>query len=480
MSKISALNKFFPTGEFQDVFISGVTDDSRCVLPGYIFIARMGVTCHGLEFADEAIASGAIGILSDKPCSNNANFPYIYDKDLKAKTVPFLFEFYDLEQQDFIFFGVTGSNGKTSTTYLAHQLARKLKQNSCCIGTLGAIVNDELYQTKGNTTPGVCELFSILAMVNTSNETFVFLELSSHALYQKRLEGLTFFQTILLNIQSDHLDYHKSLERYAQAKLMLLDIPCRYPTIINIDCKSIQANLDISQSDYEYSPFSSNSATAIFYADISSDDSSASKIVLNYPTFTATLNSELFPKFNLLNLASAVALLHQYLDREMLEDLQSDEIQLPPGRSQLIKSNNGNIFIDFAHDDTSMENILTELQMDGLEIVLIFGCGGERDRSKRPKMMKVANSFAFHTIFTSDNSRGELFSFILGDATEGQIYPNMQVIEDREEAIKTGLKKLKKGRLLVILGKGHETFIEIDKRKIPFNDYDCVMNNLSV
>ena len=478
MNKSIIVSSFFNASKLVDHQINHVTDDSREVHQGSLFVARKGVNSHGISFIEEALSNGATCIISDKPKSIVLNIPFIYEQNLEKVLLSFLCKFYNLNLKKFLFHGVTGTNGKTSTAFMAHHIIRKLDRPSCFIGTIGTIINDELRSTKGNSTPGIFELFTILDSIQANQKTFIFLELSSHALDQDRLLDLPFVQTILVNIESDHLDYHLSLENYIKTKLSLLDVPSQNLPIVNIDSSLVKSNLDFNGNAEKLNFLSHQDSSVPFAYKIIFNSLSMSSISFNYPDINIEINTSLYPYFNIENLAFAIALISKSITSKDLQSLQKLEIPLPPGRSEVLELDNGQVFIDFAHDPQAIRNILSALKESYDEIVLVFGCGGERDKSKRPHMMKAASEFSNVIFFTSDNSRNELFSSIAKDAMEGCDTANVEVIEDREEAIKSGLKLLNNNNILVILGKGHEIFLEVEGKKIPFNDRECVLRNV--
>ena len=193
MNKTSIVRSFYETDICDDIKISSVSDDSRDVKEGALFFARKGSSSHGVNFINEAVKNGAACIISDQPKPSNINIPFIRVKNLEHSLVSFLFKFYDLNPDNFLFHGVTGTNGKTSTAFMSHQILQKLGKASLYIGTLGAVIQDELVHTKGNTTPGIFELFKILKLTDKNKKNFILLELSSHALDQNRLLDLEFF-----------------------------------------------------------------------------------------------------------------------------------------------------------------------------------------------------------------------------------------------------------------------------------------------
>ena len=481
MNKLSLIKPFIKTDVFDQCTITSITDDSRDVQINSLFVARQGAGMHGKEFVKDAVKKGASCVISDQIIHHEIDIPIYYIDELEDLITKILFSFYNLSESDFIFFGVTGTNGKTTTAFMAHNILRELQRPSVYMGTLGAILNDDLVETKGNTTPGIFELFKILKDCKFQQKTYVFLEISSHALTQKRLSNLVFSQTLLLNIQSDHLDYHKTETNYINAKLSITDLNNKNPTIILID--QMQDTLP-SLSDDQKKQLSKSrllsaaNPSAAFKYFIEYNPEGHSKISLNFPNFSLEISVLLFLKFNIENYISAIALISEHVSPNDLKKTSKKAIKLPKGRGEILSLKQGKVLIDFAHDPQSMKNILFELNNYYVEIILVFGCGGDRDKSKRPKMMQVAQNFSNKVFFTSDNNRYESFPSIVSDAMNGNNHMDTEIIEDRQEAIAAALRCLTKENILVILGKGHETFIDILGSKVPFNDRDCVLKIL--
>jgi UDP-N-acetylmuramoyl-L-alanyl-D-glutamate--2,6-diaminopimelate ligase len=478
MNSISSVSSYFNFACNIEQDILGITDDSRDVKNGYLFVARAGINSHGIKFIEDAISNGALCILSDQPKPNGVKIPFISSKNLESLLIRFLFNFYGLEEDNFLVHGVTGTNGKTSTAFMAHQIIRKLKKPSCYIGTLGAILNDELISTKGNTTPGIFELFELLDTIPSNEETFIFLEVSSHALEQERLLSLPFHQTMLLNIKSDHLDYHRSLEQYIKAKLSIFNLHSASTPMAFIDSSLVASNLNTSEHKERIQFISAQDSSAPYYFKTKFTNNGLSTISFQLLNCSFSVEISLFPQFNLDNFACAIALISNSISNNELEAIEYSDITLPPGRSELLQLDRGHVFIDFAHDPDAMENILSALSQSYSDILLIFGCGGERDKEKRPKMMEVAENYAKKIIFTSDNNRGETFQRIVKDATGTSKFKNLTVIQSRQDAIMQGLASLTNQNILVILGKGHERTMEEGGNKIPFNDRECVLSSI--
>ena len=481
MNKLPFIKPLIKTNVFDECFISSITDNSKDVQKNSLFVARQGAGSHGKEFIKEAVKKGASCIISDQELNEEIDIPIYYINNLEDIVIEILFRFHELSEDDFIFHGVTGTNGKTTTAFMAHNIMRELQKPSIYIGTLGAIINDDLKQTKGNTTPGIFELFEILQACTTKQKTYVFLEISSHALVQKRLCNLLFLQTIILNIQSDHLDYHKTEKNYINAKLSIANLNTQKPTIISIDqIQDLLPRLSKVQKEQlaKAQFLSSKNPSAPFKYSFDYNPEGSSKIDLNFPSLALEASVTLFLKFNIENYIAAIALISEHVELNDLNNTNRDDIKLPQGRGEILRLKKGKILIDYAHDQQSMQNILSELDGYHNDIILVFGCGGDRDKSKRSKMMKVAQDFSNKVFFTSDNNRYEPFSVIASDAMNESDQAGVEIIEDRKKAINSALQHLTKENILVILGKGHETSMEISGKKIPFNDRDCVLEIL--
>ena len=403
MNKLSIIKPFINTNVFDGLFISSIADDSRDIQENSIFIARQGVDSHGNEFIRDAIQKGASCIITDQKLDEEVDIPIHCLENLEDKILEILFSFYGLSEDDFIFHGVTGTNGKTTTAFMAHNIIRALKKPSVYIGTLGAIINDDLLETKGNTTPGIFEIFQILQTCKFQQETYIFIEISSHALAQKRLGKLPFSRTLLLNIQSDHLDYHKTESNYINAKLSITELNNKNPSIILIDkIQDLLKNFsDDQKKQLSKSQFlSSTDTSAALKYSLEYNPNGRSNIKLSFPNLCLDAQISLFLKFNVENYISAIALISDQISLDEFESIRSNTIKLPQGRGEILRLREGNVLIDFAHDHQSIQNILSELANYYDEIILVFGCGGDRDRSKRSKMMKVAQDFASKVFFT--------------------------------------------------------------------------------
>ncbi len=562
----------FPKG----IKISHATNDSKKVKKNSIFFGLQGTQAHGSKYINEALKLGASIVVHDDPkykADKNANIFYLEDLE-KIDFYEFLNQLYFYENNEpkrdygmdiVTISGITGTNGKTTTAMLCHQIVQTEKgSDSIYIGTLGASYNNGEFFTSfsRNTTPNIFEFFEIITFFENKHKFFnhgdgkdihIFLEVSSHALDQNRLKNVPFANAAILNIEHDHIDYHKDLESYVDAKFKIrqqnitrvfyresdrptvfvnIDSPEVYKkieTIINNEqqlkpkwdyhdeCFYTVSNNELKRADFKYEILNSNSKET--EVKFSLGDHSVIKFKTN-----------LFLDFNITNLIFAILLTRHSLilfhredlsttngfDEVLLPDktreqIKGDQFQvvkydaywnfylkgiafeldfenhqdnfalnlkMPKGRSELLdKLENNipvNIIIDYAHNPDAFETFLSATKDYFENLITVFGCGGNRDKLKRPDMLKKAIKYSSQVVFTSDNSRDEEFKKILKDASEGNNLDNVIAIEDRKEAIIHASKLLKDKDCLVILGKGHEETQEINGKITHFSDYEVV------
>jgi UDP-N-acetylmuramoyl-L-alanyl-D-glutamate--2,6-diaminopimelate ligase len=425
--------------------ISGVALNSNLVRENYIFVAISGGTKHGNDFILDAIKNGACLVLTDIKLETQDIVPVIVIPDLKVKLDLLANNIYPLAKNQQIL-AITGTNGKTSIAHFLSQTLTKLGKKTLNIGTLSHSL----------TTP---DIFSLYHELHNFDGDCVILEVSSHALIQGRTKGLEFMVAIWSNLSQDHLDYHQTIESYLQAKLLITQ----------------QAKYGIFNADDESYPH--------FAAKLPHDSYSLSELDFTAKDFGFLLNIDniifelnLLGKFNLSNiLATYKTLLHLgFTKLEVLEQFAT--LNSPLGRMQ--KTPNFDIFIDFAHTPDGLQNALTTLRehIKNKDITLVFGCGGERDKTKRALMGKVANDLVDRIILTSDNPRGESPQVIIDDIILG-INKEYEVIIDRKLAIIASLED-RTNNIILIAGKGHENYQIIDNERLIFNDMQVVLDLL--
>lgn len=439
--------------------------DSRKVKKGDIFLALKGVNIDGHSYIDEAIRNGARKIIAEY---GEYTIPYEIVDDTRAYLIKYLKENIYEKIKDLCFIGITGTNGKTTAAYLLYEALRMLNIKSAYIGTIGFYLNGKEKELN-NTTPDIYDLYEMLLEAKEKGCTHIVMEVSSHALYYNRVETLNFDYAIFTNLTRDHLDFHKTLELYALEKQKLFKkLKPNGKAIINIDDK---------YSTY----FTLKENQNIFYGFTNSnykiDDY---KLFLNKTIFTVkekeNINYEttLIGKYNIYNLLACIAVL-----KEMgFSNLQEIVLKLKPpiGRMDKIMYNDNIIIVDYAHTPDAVEKVLQNVNelTDG-NIYTIIGCGGNRDKTKRPIMASIATKNSSYVIFTNDNPRDEEPIDIIKDMTKDIKNNNYEICLDRKEAIKKGMQLLKKNDILLVLGKGHENYQIIKGEKKYFDDKQIIL-----
>jgi len=467
----------FPKG----IKISHATNTSKKAKKDSIFFGLKGTKDHGSKYIDEAIKLGAsIAVHNDEDYKYNSECVF-YIKDLedpikgsKTKIYQFLETLYQMPR-DFkpAYYGFTGTNGKSSAAFLCHQLIRKIKPNSLYVGTLGFQYNNEEFNStiSSKTTPDIFELFEIFSICKF-NISYISIEVSSHALDQDRLKDIRFLYSAILNIEIDHLDYHKNINEYAKAKFKILNMTNGDVAVndqISIKHKDYLDNYD---GPFKLISVGDNDLSDITFNILESDIYKTKFTITNGDTVEYT--SSLFPKFNVNNLV--FALLPMMKDPFFLTDNINDLsfLKLPKGRTEIIAGLDANIIIDYAHNPNGIKFFLESIKDYFDNLIVVLGCGGNRDKSKRSDMLKIAIENSKKVIFTSDNPRNESFDSIYSDASRGNNIDNVKDIEDRKKAIIYGSKLIGDNDCLVILGKGHEETQEVNGKFIHFSDHEVV------
>ena len=466
---MSILNiDFIPTKN-----ISAITDFSKDVKKDSIF-ALDGVNKHGTSYIDEVISKDPMLIVhnnKDYECDYSNVF---FVEDLTEKLLPFLCEYYQIDLDKFKFIGFTGTNGKTSAAYFCHQILISMNLISSYIGTLGFQNNSmNNFKESKNTTPGVFKIFNFLSTLDQSRTNHICLEVSSHALDQNRLKGIQLDVSSIMNITKDHLDYHLTEERYIKSKLKMIDITKSGSTFVNNLLKKDIINHTNHSLDLINFLDSSHSGDGCFLH-IEECNMKQSKFSLRINSKLFNFSQKLFPEFNIQNFIYAFLSIYKLYQDKDLSKLSLDSIQLPKGRMQIVEDVKDNIIIDYAHNPDSFKNILKPINQEFKGIITLFGCGGDRDKEKRPLMLKTALKYSETVIFTSDNNRSESFESIVGDAVNGNSSGSIKIIKDRKKAIIKGCKLLTKEKCLLILGKGHEETQEENGESFYFSDEEVV------
>ena len=484
---VSLLKDFVAPALIGDMEIHGIHSSSTSVTPGDLFIALAGQHQHGMDYVSDAIQRGAVAILyeaSDMLSLQRVpllarQFPdvsFVAVPDLIKKTGAIASRFYDEPAKKFKLIGVTGTDGKTSVTHLLVQSLTRMGKKSGSVGTLGYGVSNHLKMTRF-TTPDAISLQSILFELAVAHCEYVVMEVSSHALEQYRVSGCEFDIAVLTNLGSDHLDYHKTLENYKSAKARLFNLRELVGRVLNLD-DAFGQQLACQFAAQTVTGYSANIRPQQ-PADVQLLSSQMGKkgidIVAATPLGEVNIRSALIGAFNIENLLACLStLLQMGLDKQQIESSMQN-LQPIPGRMEYIPAGNGlpAVVIDFAHTEQALAACLEALRNYAQgKMICVFGCGGDRDQSKRPRMAAVAEQQADRVIVTDDNPRHESPQQIMRDILGGFSSPQQaRVIHDRELAIQTALHEANASDLVVIAGKGHEKIQIVGDQRLPFSDH---------
>lgn len=477
MSRTLALARLLPDiAGVGDIAVSGLVLDSRDVRPGDAFVCVAGFGAHGLNFVQQARANGAVAILYDHPAPEGIAVPAdaIAVPGLRARMGALADQFHGQPSRSMTMVGVTGTNGKTSTVQLLGQAWQRLGITSGSIGTLGVGLYGQVVPT-GFTTPLVLQMHQVLAQLRDAGATATAMEVSSHALDQGRVDAVHYDIAVFTNLTRDHLDYHGSMDAYGAAKARLFQRPGLKAAVINLDdayAPTLLALLDPAVAVVGVS--SRGAASARLQAADIVMDSAGLHFQLRADGQQAAVDSPLLGRFNVDNLlAVAGVLLAQGQPLAVIASLLG---QLRPisGRMNKLGGQAGQptVVVDYAHTPDALLQALSSLEdhVDGL-LACVFGCGGDRDAGKRPQMAAIAEAHADRVIVTDDNPRSEDGDAIVADILAGFARPETVAVQrDRALAIDSAIATASAGDVVLIAGKGHEPYQEINGVKHPFDD----------
>jgi UDP-N-acetylmuramoyl-L-alanyl-D-glutamate--2,6-diaminopimelate ligase len=471
------------------VEVSGLCHDSRRVRPGDLFVALAGHHAHGLSHAEQAIRQGCAAIVFD-PCGgggmlvrNVAGAPCIPVESLAQKLGFIADRFFGEPSRDLsAAIGITGTNGKTSCS---HFLAQALTGHgpAAVLGTLGWGWPGELLPT-AHTTPDAIEVHDILSRLRNQGFKTVAMEASSHGLAQGRLNGVRFKGALYTNFSRDHLDYHETMASYLEAKLRLLDWPGLEFVVFNADDPSADAILARLPDEVRGIGFSvtGKADIATSRVTVSSVRHGAEGVSFraHYEGRTAGVHAPVFGDFNVENLTATLAVLLA-LGHDLAESADSlKNVRAVPGRMESFTGSGRTAVVDYAHTPDALASVLTSLRQHCAgRLWVVFGCGGDRDRGKRPEMGAIAERLADRMVLTDDNPRSEDGNDILRDILSGCCRDASVRIRDRRDAILWALERAGGDDLVLVAGKGHETTQEIQGRKYPFSDREVVREALA-
>ncbi len=456
-----------------DVAISGVVMDSRQVEPGFAFVAVRGGSGHGMQHAEDAVRRGAVAIVHDGGFENgDIDIPMVRFEGLGQRLGELASRFWAASSEDMTIAAVTGTNGKTSVAHFLAQAWERVHGRSGLIGTLGYGPFDAL-EKASHTTPDPFTLNRVLAECMDSGADHLAMEVSSHALEQGRIDTVQVDAAIFTNLSRDHLDYHQDMEAYAAAKRRLFTDHAPRFSVINRDDMTGRRWIRELQGGQEVLSYGLMPGAELT-AEILGMDADGMALRLHSPWGDADLRSGLLGKFNALNLlATGGALCLLGLSWE--ETVRELELIKPvPGRMRRLGGAPGQpvVVIDYAHTPDALSQSLAAVR-DHLagRLICVFGCGGNRDRGKRAQMGQVAASQADALVVTSDNPRFESVNSIINDVLRGIEDRGAVTVEpDRATAIRAAIDAAGPGDIVLVAGKGHERWQEIQGQRIPFSD----------
>jgi UDP-N-acetylmuramoyl-L-alanyl-D-glutamate--2,6-diaminopimelate ligase len=470
LSQLATLVSGAPSG---DVTVYGITHDSRSVQPGDLYVALLGANSHGIDFVDEAIANGAVAIASDSrgaAISNQKGIPAIELSNAREDMAKLAAEVYGHPERKLSITGVTGTNGKTTTTHILRSVFIDAGKRVGVIGTLGTYLDDD-HLPGARTTPESTDLYATLALMVERGITHVFMEVSSHALTLSRVLGIKFDVAIFTNLTQDHLDFHGSMDNYFAAKALLFTPEYSNQAVICIDDSwgvklSAQAKIPVITIG-ESGNWKTTQAN-------SSVDGVTTQVIEIHNAESISLSVNMLGSYNATNAACALVA-SQILGLPISASLESlKQVRPIPGRLENIAIDSpGTAIVDYAHTPDAVATVLKVIKDSNPKMIItVLGCGGDRDPLKRPLMGKVAAQLSDIVIVTDDNPRSEdpavIRQAVLAGASDG----SAQVFEvsDRRAAISQALKLAQTGCVVAVLGKGHESGQEIAGQVLPFDD----------
>lgn len=463
----------------KDIEITGVSENSTLIAPGGLFIAKSGSYTDGAKYIAEAISAGAVAIATDIYNPMLTGIAQIISPSIQKISGQLAAHYYNFPSDELLTVGITGTNGKTTTSFLVKHLLDHISMPCGLIGTIEYIIGNHRYRAV-RTTPDVCSNQKMLREMLIQGCKAAVMEVSSHALVQGRVDNINFDIALFTNLTVDHLDYHGTMEEYAKAKQKLFNalepsikrkiLPTVKTAIVNIDSK--MAKTMVANCKAAVFTYGQDKKADLYASDIRLS-SSETTFTINYQGICYPCRTSFVGQHNVYNYMAAVAVgIACKTPIEAIIQIM-ETAGTVPGRLEPILNDLGiGIYVDFAHSDDALMNVLKSLQQfKKTKIITVFGCGGDRDKIKRPKMAKVAEEFSDFTIITSDNPRNENLEDICKQIATGFTNNNKFEIEyDRRKAIEKAVKMAKADDIILIAGKGHETYQIFKHQTIDFDD----------
>ncbi len=451
---------------WKDLEAHGITNDSRNVKPGYLFVAVPGETLDGHKYISEAIRAGAVAVIGERKPSRwtSRKVPFIPVNNARFALGRLSAAFYRHPSRSVSVTGITGTKGKTTTSWILASIFQSTGRRAGLFGTVLNRIGDEILPSN-NTTPSPLELEQHLRSLADRGGTHAVMEVSSHGIAQERISGIDFACGVFTNISPEHLDYHGTFEDYFRTKRRFFEMLSR------------EASAVLPRGDEAAERIAKSTRARIGWYGPTAEDGvervQQSEDGISFVWRGVPLRSSLWGEHNLWNILAAVTAADMLGVDENQIALGIEQAVAPPGRLEEIDNPLGfRIFIDYAHTDNALKVVLRGLRpITPGRLLVVVGCGGNRDRGKRPRMGRVAEEFADKVILTSDNPRDEDPGAILDEIAGGMERPfRAAMVPDRRDAILLALRVAKPGDSVLIAGKGHETYQEMRGEKLPFDD----------
>lgn len=443
--------------------------NSRLIKPGQTFVAIKGYTVDGHDYIEDAIKNGATAVIAQKEVK--CDVPVTVVENSAEYYQKLLVKEYKDEFKDLKLIGITGTNGKTTSAYLTYQMLLALGKKAAYIGTIGFMCGD-YFKELPNTSPEILTTYKLLEKAKEMECEYVVMEVSNFALDQKRIEGLKFVAGAFTNLTEDHLDYHKTMENYLKAKLLLTDY-IKKDGVLLVN-KDDEASKKFIERFKNTKTFGYGNADYDILSDNIYPDHTDIIFKVNEKEYKVTTN--LTSKFNVYNYFTMFSILHElgFKINELIEETKY--LKAPKGRCETYKVKDGFAVVDYAHTpDAVLKTVTAYKELAKGRVITLVGCGGDRDPMKRPIMGEIASNYSDYVIFTNDNPRTEDPENIMKDILKGVKKDNYEVCLDRREAIKKALDMIQKDDIVLLLGKGHEDYQILGHTKVHLDDSEEIL-----
>lgn len=443
--------------------------NSRLIKPGQTFVAIKGYTVDGHDYIEDAIKNGATAVIAQKEVK--CSVPVTVVENSAEYYQKLLVKEYKDEFKDLKLIGITGTNGKTTSAYLTYQMLLDLGKKAAYIGTIGFMCGD-YFKELPNTSPEILTTYKLLEKAKEMECEYVVMEVSNFALDQKRIEGLEFVAGAFTNLTEDHLDYHKTMENYLKAKLLLTDY-IKKDGVLLVN-KDDEASKKFIERFKNTKTFGYGNADYDILSDDIYPDHTDIIFKVNEKEYKVTTN--LTSKFNVYNYFTMFSILHElgFEINELIE--KTKDLKAPKGRCETYKVKDGFAVVDYAHTpDAVLKTVTAYKELAKARVITLVGCGGDRDPMKRPIMGEIASNYSDYVIFTNDNPRTEDPENIMKDILKGVKKDNYEVCLDRREAIKKALDMIQKDDIVLLLGKGHEDYQILGHTKVHLDDSEEIL-----